>query len=86
MKTADRARVYRFDNSVAFYTEGMTETVYLTPKMAMEFAEAIEACIFDISCLKFTDSTLGSIEIEDPPLVCDKCGATNACFCDDEDK
>ena len=68
MKTADETRVYRFHDMVAFHAEGitpMTDTVYLTPKMAAQLAEALQLFVNDISCVKFTDSTLSTVKIKE---------------------
>jgi len=63
-KTTDKVRVHRFNDSVAFHAEGMTETIYLTPRMAAQLAEAIQLFTKDISCVKYTDSMLHDVAIE----------------------
>lgn len=61
--TIDMIRIYRFGTKVAINPE-VGPTGYWTPTVAREVATALNAYADDIGTRGFTDSTLGTTEIE----------------------
>lgn len=57
------ASIYRFHDTVAVYM-GTGATVYLSPAEARKIARALNANARDIGERKFTESTLGTTEIQ----------------------
>ena len=61
--TAKRIRVYRFHDTVALAI-GDSKTLYIGTRLAGELQDAIDRTVHDIEAVKFTDSTLPTIENE----------------------
>ncbi len=67
MKQIDRARVYRFGDTVAMNTgdsEGYTPTIYINQEQVKQLAELLLDYAEDIRVNPFTVSRMGTIIVE----------------------
>lgn len=60
--TPMKIRIYRFHDKVAVVTYD-TETLYITPELARQFAEQLQIYAEDYETTKFSESPLGTTEI-----------------------
>lgn len=58
------ARVHRFRDCVAFDTDEMDQTAYLTAGQAQKLASALLEYAADCNSVKFTDSRLSTLNLE----------------------
>ena len=65
VKKEKSIRIHRFGDNIAFDTTS-TETLYLSPDLARMFAEALIEYADDCERSKFSQSPLGTKEIEEP--------------------
>jgi len=61
--TIEKTRVHRFRDKVAISTGGIN-TAYMSPAMAYELGRALQEYAMDIHNHKFTDSALGTLNID----------------------
>ena len=59
------ATVHRFGDKVAFHTDDMPDTVYLTAEQAKKLARVLLEYAEDCERVKFIDSSLAIQKIED---------------------
>ena len=59
------ATVYRFRDKVAFHTDDMPDTVYLTAEQAKKLARVLLEYSEDCDRVKFIDSSIATQKIED---------------------
>ena len=59
------AAVHRFGDKVAFHTDDMPDTVYLTAEQAKKLARVLLEYAEDCERVKFIDSSLAIQKIED---------------------
>ena len=60
---ATKYSVHRFGDKVAMW-DGIDETIYLSPTLALELADTLMIFSHDIEIVKFTDSNLTTREVE----------------------
>jgi hypothetical protein len=58
IKTEKAGRVYRFRDCVAFDTDSMPDSVYMTPETALKMAAAFKLFARDCMARKMCESTL----------------------------
>jgi len=59
------ATVHRFRDKVAFHTDDMPDTVYLTAEQAKKLARVLLEYAEDCDRVKFVDSAIATQKIED---------------------
>lgn len=62
-KLEAQVRLHRFRDSVAFSTESMDQTIYLSYALARKFSVELLRYVKDIDARKFTESKLGTITL-----------------------
>lgn len=65
LATQQQIHIHRFHELIAFSTEDMPDTMYLTADMARKFAETLRQFASDIDSVKFADSPLGSVIVNE---------------------
>lgn len=68
MKPEQSAHVHRFHDQVAFHTDSMPDTVYLSPYMAHRLGAALQKYALDcLTTHRFSESHLGTEVVQDRP-------------------
>ncbi len=76
MKQQKSARMHRFRDSVAISFDD-TETLYLPPALARQLSEELARYAADVEAVRFTKSTLGTVNLQGEELSGCSCAQGN---------